>query len=51
MKVMYIPILIDALSTFTKGTGGHGNKRKSGDNPNNCIFEIGQNTEKNPGDL
>ena len=23
----------------------------SGDQPNNCITEIGQNTEKSPGDL
>ena len=33
------------------GTGGLGNKRKSGDNPNDSIVEIGQNTEKCPGDL
>ena len=34
-----------------KGTEGLGNKRTSEDNPNNYIIEIGQNTEKNPGDL
>ena len=32
-------------------TGGLGNKRKSGDHPNYSIFEIGQNTEKSPGNL
>ena len=34
-----------------KGTGGLGNKGTSGDHPNYCIIEIGQNTEKSPGDL
>ena len=34
-----------------KGTGGFGNKRTSGDYPNYYIIEIGQNTEKGPGDL
>ena len=33
------------------GTGGLGNKRTSGDNPNYSIVEISQNTEKSPGDL
>ena len=33
------------------GTEGLGNKRTSGDNPNCCIAEISQNTEKSPGDL
>ena len=32
-------------------TGGHENKRTGGDHPNYCINEIGQNTEKSPGDL
>ena len=32
-------------------TGGLGNKRKSGDYPNYSLIEIGQNTEKNLGDL
>ena len=36
---------------INKGTGGLGNKRASGDHPNYCIIEIGQNTEKSPGDL
>ena len=31
--------------------GGLGNKMKNGDHPNHCIIEIGQNTEKSPGDL
>ena len=30
---------------------GLGNKRTSGDHPNYCIIEIGQNTEKSLGDL
>ena len=34
-----------------KETGGHGNKRMSGDLPNYYTIEIGQNTEKSPGDL
>ena len=29
-----------------KGTGGLGNKRTSGDHPNYCFIEIGQNTER-----
>ena len=32
-------------------TGGLGNKRTSRDHPNYNITEIGQNTEKGPGDL
>ena len=32
-------------------TGVVGNKRTSGDHPNYYIIEIGQNTEKSPGDL
>ena len=32
-------------------TGGLGNKRSSGDHPNNSIVEIGQNTKKSTGDL
>ena len=35
---------------INKGTGGLGN-RTSGDHQNYCIIEIGQNTEKSPGDL
>ena len=34
-----------------KGTGGIGNKRKSGDHPNYYIIENGQNTEKSPEDV
>ena len=34
-----------------KETGGLGNKKTSGDHPNYNTFEIGQNTEKSPGDL
>ena len=34
-----------------KGTGGLGNKRTSGDHPNDSIIENGQNTEKSPVDL
>ena len=49
-----IPDVICALGAITKikkGTSGHGNKRKSGDHPNDCIIKIGQNTEKSPGAL
>ena len=34
-----------------KGTGGHGNKRTSGEHPNDSIIKINHNTEKSPGDL
>ena len=37
--------------SLNKGTGGLGYKRTSGDHPNYCIIEIGQNTEKNSGYL
>ena len=33
------------------GTGGFGKKRTIGDDPTNSVVEIGQNTEKRPGDL
>ena len=33
------------------GTGGLENQRTKGDHPNYNIVEIGQNTEKSPGDL
>ena len=36
---------------INKGMGGVGNKRTSGDHPNYCIIEIGQNTEKSSGHL
>ena len=32
-------------------TGELGNKKTSGEHPNNSIVDIGQNTEKSPGDL
>ena len=54
MKGTFILIVIGALSShrrINKGTGGHGNKRAGTDLPNYCIIEIGQNTEKSPGDL
>ena len=41
-------LLVHSL-IINKGTGGHGNKRTNGDNPNYYIVEIGQNTEKSPG--
>ena len=33
-----------------KGTGRPGNKKTSGDHPNDGIVVIGQNTKKSPGD-
>ena len=54
MKVKIISIVIGTLGShqrIDKGTGGLGNKRTNGDHPNYCIIEIGQNTEKSPGDL
>ena len=54
MKVTIIPIVIGTFGTVTKGlckeTGRLGNKRTSGDHTNYYIIEIGQNTEKSPGD-
>ena len=50
MKVTIIPIVIGAIF-LTKGTGGLGNKRTSGDHPDDSIIENGQNTKKSPGDL
>ena len=55
MKVMVIPIVIGSLGRVTKGLiqglGGFGDKRTSGDHPNDSIIMIGQNTETIPGDL
>ena len=34
-----------------KATRGLGNKRTSGDHPNYCFIENGQNTERSLGDL
>ena len=54
IKVTIIPIVIGALVTVTKGlviSTRTGNKRTSGYHPNYCFIEIGQNTEKSPGDL
>ena len=36
---------------FVTGTGELGNKRTSGDYPNNTLVDIGQNPKKSPGDL
>ena len=52
MKVTFIPIVIGALASHQRistRTRGLRNKRTSGDHPNYCIIEIGQNTEKIPG--
>ena len=54
MKMTIIPILIWVIGSvtkiITKGAGGLRNKRISEDHPNDCIIEIGQNTEKSPGE-
>ena len=47
MKVTVIPIVIGALGRVSKGLI----KRSSKEGTNYSIFEIGQNTEKSPGDL
>ena len=55
MQVTFIPIVIGAFGTVTKGllkgledleVG-----RTCGDHPNNSIIKNGQNTKKSPGDL
>ena len=55
MKVTIIPFVIGALVTVTngliKGLGGLGNKKTCREHPNYGTVEIGQNTEKSPGDL
>ena len=51
MKVAIILFVIGAFGTVTKGTGGLGNKRTSGDHPKYYIIKNGQNTEKSLGDL
>ena len=52
---MVIPIVIGALGTIPKGwikeSRRVGNRRTSRDPPNYSIIEIGQNTEKHPGNL
>ena len=49
MRVTEIPIVIGALGTLSKGARRVGNRRINRDHPNYCIVEIGQNTEKSPG--
>ena len=39
------------IEEIIKGSGGLGSWRTSGDHLNHSILEIGQNTEKCPGDL
>ena len=55
MQMTIIPIVIGAFGTVTKGLlkGLEDLEvwRTSGDHPNYCIIENGQNTKKNPGDL
>ena len=49
---MVIPVVIDALGKVTKGLAqGLGNKKTTGDNPNDCFLQIGQNTKTSPVDL
>ena len=47
MKVKVIPIVIGGFETAERV----GNRRTNRDHPNDSIVEIGQNTEKSPGDL
>ena len=49
MKVTMILVATGALGTVTKGLVH--DWRTRGDPPNYSIVEIGQNTEKSPGDL
>ena len=55
MKVTVTPIVIGALEMVPKGlVSGSGrveNWRMSRDHPKYSIVQIGQNTEKSPGDL
>ena len=51
MKLTVILLVSCALGMIGKGTGRLGNKGTSGNHPVYSINYIGQNTEKNPGDL
>ena len=51
MKMTILSIVIGAFGTITKGTGGLGRWRTSGDHPNYSIIENVQDTEKSPGNL
>ena len=52
MKVTFIPIVIIAPRIVTKRLIKRlGNKRTNGGHPNNCIIDIGKDTEKSPGNL
>ena len=55
MKMTVILVVIGALGIVSKGLGtgfgGLGNKRAREDHSNYSIVEMGQNTEKSPGDL
>ena len=55
MKVKFIPIIIGTLGTVTKevkqGLEDVEIREHVEIHPNCCIIEIGQNTEKSPGDL
>ena len=56
LKVAFIPIIIGALDTVTKGLikGQNGrleNKTTSGDHLNYCITEITQDAKKSSGDM
>ena len=44
-------LLVHSYQRIGKRTRGLKNERESRDNPNYCIAEIGQSTEKSPGDL
>ena len=52
---MMIPIEIVDCTKHTKvidkGTGGFGNRKMSGDHPNDSIIKINQNTKKSSGNL
>ena len=51
MKVTVTPIVVGALGTVTKGLVQVLKNGTSGDHPTYCIIDIGQNTEKSPGDF
>ena len=51
MKVTFIPIVIDALGTVTKGLIQGLEDLEIKYHPKNCITEVGENIGKSPGDL
>ena len=51
MRVTVIPILIDGPKKLERKTAGSGNQRENLNHPDYSIVDVGQNTQKSPGEL